>query len=196
MQLKAEKIQLTLLGTSLDSSLGDLTGFAVGLFNRLDHTNSDGLSHVTDGKSTKGRVVGEGFNTEGLGRHHLDKGGVTGLDDLHWRRHHQYITPRKRRYTTRLTFGSTFDGFTSSTIDLFLEGVKLASNVGSVTIKHRCVTGTNLSRVVEDDDLGDEGSGFFGRIVLGVTANVTTTDILDGDVLNASGERGRNHVKA
>lgn len=39
--------------------------------NLLDDTDSDGLSHVTDGESTKRRVVGEGLNAKRLGGYHL-----------------------------------------------------------------------------------------------------------------------------
>jgi len=56
--------------------------------------------------------------------------------------------------------------------------------VGSVTIQDWGVTSTDLTRVVEDDNLGVEGLSSLGRIVLGVTSNVTTTDFLDGDVLD------------
>jgi len=38
--------------------------------------------------------------------------------------------------------------------------------------------------VVHDDDLSGERLGFLGWIVLGITTDVTTTDILDGDVLD------------
>jgi hypothetical protein len=34
------------------------------------------LSHVTDGESTKRRVVGEGLNAKRLGGNHLDDSGV------------------------------------------------------------------------------------------------------------------------
>jgi len=54
--------------------------------------------------------------------------------------------------------------------------------VGSVTIEDGGVTGTNLSGVVEDDDLGVERSSLLSRVVLGVGGDVSTTDILDGDV--------------
>jgi hypothetical protein len=53
-----------------------------------------------------------------------------------------------------------------------------------VTIQDWGVTSTDLTRVVEDDNLGVEGLSSLGRIVLGVTSNVTTTDFLDGDVLD------------
>jgi hypothetical protein len=42
----------------------------------------------------------------------------------------------------------------------------------------------SLTRVVEDDNLGVEGSGLLGGVVLRVGADVTTTDVLDGDVLD------------
>jgi hypothetical protein len=60
--------------------------------------------------------------------------------------------------------------------------------VGSVAIQDWCVSSTDLTRVVKDDDLGDEGSGLLGGVVLGVTADVTTSDVLDGDVLDAGDE--------
>jgi len=38
--------------------------------------------------------------------------------------------------------------------------------------------------VLHDDNLGSEVAGLCGRIVLGITANVATADVLDGDVLH------------
>jgi hypothetical protein len=52
-----------------------------------------------------------------------------------------------------------------------------------VTIQDWCVTSRDLTRVVQDNDLGSERTSFLGGIVLGVRADVTTTDILDRDVL-------------
>lgn len=46
------------------------------------------------------------------------------------------------------------------------------------------ITVSNLTRVVHQDDLGVEGLGTLGGVVLGVTSNVTTTNLLDGDVLD------------
>jgi hypothetical protein len=97
-----------------------------------------------------------------LGRNELNNGGITRLDEL----------------------GGGFECFTCSAIDLLDEFGELASNVGSMAIKHGCVTGTDLTRVVEDDDLSVEGSSLLGGVVLGVGGDVTTTDILDGDVLD------------
>lgn len=120
------------------------------------------LSHVTDGETSQGWVIGESLNTHWLGGNHLNDGGITRLDEL----------------------GGVFDGFTGTTIDLLQKLSELAGNVGGVAVEHWCVTGTNLARVVQNNDLCVEGFGTLGRVVLGVTSNVTTTDLFDGDVLD------------
>ena len=80
---------------------------------------------------------------------------------------------------TRLDkFGRVFNGFTRTTIDLLDELGKFAGDVGGVTVENRGVTGTNLTRVVEDDDLCVERGRLLGGIVLGVGGHVPTTDIL------------------
>merc|ERR1712226_42894 len=56
--------------------------------------------------------------------------------------------------------------------------------MGGVAIEHRGVTGRDLVRVVEDNDLSLEVVGDLRGILLGVTTNVTTLDVLDGDRLN------------
>jgi len=53
-----------------------------------------------------------------------------------------------------------------------------------VAIQHGRVSGGDLSRVVHDDDLGVEGAGLLGWVVLGVGADGATADVLDGDVLH------------
>jgi hypothetical protein len=60
--------------------------------------------------------------------------------------------------------------------------------VGSVAVEDWGVTGTDLTRVVKDDDLGVEGVGSLGGVVLGVTSNVTTTDFLDRHVLDVKAD--------
>src|SRR5690606_19036980 len=107
-------------------------------------------------------VLGEGLNAHGLGGNHLDDGGITRLDELR----------------------VVLDRLTGTTVDLLEELGELAGNMGGVAIEDRGVTSTNLARVVEDDDLGLERSGTHGGVVLGVTADVATADILDGDVLH------------
>lgn len=119
---------------SLLGSLGDLATGLVRLGDGLDNTDSDGLSHVSDGESTKWWVVSESLNTHWLGWNHLDDGGITRLDEL-W---------------------TSFDGLTSSSIDLLKELRELAGNVSSVAIQDWSVASTDLTWVVKDDDLGVE----------------------------------------
>jgi len=156
-----------LLLASLDSGLGNLTGTRlVGLSDGLDDTDSDGLSHVTDGETTERRVVSEGLNAHGLGGNHLDDGSVTRLDEL----------------------GGVLHRLAGTSVNLLEELGELAGNVGSVAIEDGCVTSTDLTRVVQDDNLGVEGVTTLGGVVLGVTGNVTTTDLLDGDVLDVEAD--------
>lgn len=156
---------LLLLGGLL-SGLGDLASGLLGLVDGLDDADSDGLPHVTDSETTERRVLVVRLNTHGLGGDELDDGGVARLDEL----------------------GGVLEGLTGTTIDLLDELSELASNVSSVAIEDGCVTGTDLTGVVEDDDLGVEGSGLLGGVVLGVGGDVATTDILDGDVLDVEAD--------
>ena len=54
----------------------------LGFLDGLDDTDSDGLSHISDGESSKWWVLGEGLDAHGLGGGHEDDGGITGLDLL------------------------------------------------------------------------------------------------------------------
>jgi len=153
------------LSTSLGSSLGDLGGF-VNLLDRLDDTDSDGLSHITDGETTKRSVVSECLNTHRLRWLHGNDSSITRLDD-------QF-----------LVISLLFKSLTSTTINLLLDGLELASNVCGVAIKNWSVTIRNLTRVVENDDLSIESLSGLWWIILGVTSDVTTTNFLDGNVLD------------
>jgi len=150
----------------LGGLLGGLSDLAsarlVGLDDRLDDTDGDGLPHVTDGETAKRRVLSESLNTHRLGRNHLDDGSVTRLDELR----------------------AGLDGLAGTAVDLLEELRELASNVGSVAVENGRVTGTNLTGVVEDDDLSVEAVAALRGVVLGVTGDVATTDLLDGDVLD------------
>jgi hypothetical protein len=150
------------LATSLGSGLGDLATGGSGLINLLDDTDGNGLTHVTDGETAERGILSESLNAHGLGGNHLDDSGITGLDELR----------------------VVLNGLTSTAIDLLEELSELAGNVGGVAIEDGSVTSTDLAGVVEDDDLGLEGSGSLGGVVLGVTGNVATTDLLNGDVLD------------
>ena len=97
-----------------------------------------------------------------LGWGHLDNSGITGLDLL-W---------------------EVFHLLTRTSVNLFEQFSEFAGDVSSVAIQDWGVTVSDFTRVVQDDNLGVEGLGFLGWIVLGVRGNVTTSDILDRDVLD------------
>jgi hypothetical protein len=59
---------------SLLSGLGDLAGLTVGLLDGLDDSDGNGLPHVSDGESSKGRVLVVRLDTHGLGGNKLDDG--------------------------------------------------------------------------------------------------------------------------
>lgn len=120
------------------------------------------MTHVTDGETTQGRVVSESLHAHGLGGNHLDDGGITGLDEL----------------------GRVLNRLTSSSVDLLKKLGELAGDVGSMAIEDGSVTSTDLTRVVENDDLGGEVIAASRGVVLGVTGDVSSSDFLDGDVLH------------
>jgi len=99
-------------------------------------------------------------NTHGLARNKFDDASIARLDRLR----------------------GFFKSLTSSTIDLLNKLREFTSDVSSMTIKHRGIAGTNLTRVIEDNNLGIERSSLLSGVVLGVRCNVTTTDILDRHV--------------
>jgi len=159
-----------LLLSSLDSSLACSSGTSLGTLtgsgglgdDGLDDTDSNGLSHVTDGETTKRGVGSEGLNAHGLRGGELDDGGITVLDVL----------------------GGSLELSSSTTVDLGQELRELAGNVGGVAVEHWSVSSVDLSGVVQDDDLSVEGLSLLRGVVLGITSDHTTTDILDGQVLN------------
>ena len=56
--------------------------------------------------------------------------------------------------------------------------------MSGVTIKDGAVAIRDLSRVVEDNDLGGEVRHTGGGLVLGVGGDISSLDVLDGDVLD------------
>jgi len=149
-----------LLG-SLDSGLGNLTSL-VCLDDGLNNTNSNSLSHITDGETTKRRIFGESLNTHWLRWNHLNNSGITGLDE----------------------FRRSFNRLAGTTINLLKELGKFASNMGGMAIKDRSVTSTNLTRVVKNNNLSIERFSTLWWIVLGITSNIATTNFLYGNVLD------------
>ena len=128
----------------------------------LDDTDGNGLFHVTNGESAEGRVRGEGLNAHGLLGDHADEGGITGLDEL----------------------GLLFDDLTSSSVDLGLDVVEFASDVRGVAIEDWGVSVLDLAGVVKNDNLSEEVLSILGRVVLGVGGDETSSEILDGEILN------------
>jgi len=151
---------------SLLGGLGDFATSLVGLDDALDDTDGNGLPHVTDGETTKRRIIGESLNAHRLGWNHLDDGGVTRLDEL----------------------GVLLDRLASTAINLLEQLGELAGNVGGVAVEHGSVASADLAGVVENDDLGVEGVGSLGRVILGVTGDVATTDLLHRDVLDVEAD--------
>ena len=60
--------------------------------------------------------------------------------------------------------------------------------MGGVAVEDGCVSGTDLTGVVQDDDLGVERSGLLGGVVLGVGTDVSSPDVLDGNVLDVESD--------
>lgn len=129
----------------------------LGLVDGLDDTDSDGLTHVTDGEAAQRWVLVVGLNAHWLARDELDNACVAGLDKL----------------------GRRLHDLAGTTIDLLDKLGELAGDVGSVAIEHWCIASTNLTRVVQNDDLSVEGRSLLGGVVLGVGGDVATTNVLD-----------------
>ena len=154
-----KKKSLLLLGL-----LGSLGGLADNILTGglLDDTDSDGLSHVSNGETTERGVVGEDLDDEGLLGDKLDHSGVTGLDAR----------------------GLVFSRLTSSLVDLGADLLELAGNMGSVAIEDGCVSVLDLTGVVKDDNLGNEHFGVLAGVILGVGADEASLNVLDGQVLD------------
>lgn len=130
------------------------------LLHRLDDTDSNGLPHVTDCETTKWWILRVRLHTHWLAGDKLDDTSITRLDKL----------------------GGLLDSFACSTVNLLDKLREFTSNVGGMAIKDRSVSSTNLTRVVEDDNLSIEGRSLFGRVILGVRSDIAAADILDRHV--------------
>merc|ERR1712047_21742 len=108
------------------------------------------------------REVGEGLNAHGLRGDELHNSGITGLDG----------------------FGVGLGGLTGTPVNLLLDLLELASDVSSVAIQYGTVSVADLSRMVQDNDLGGEVLSGTSGVVLGVGGDVSSLDVLDGYVLD------------
>ena len=132
----------------------------VSLLHGLDDADGNRLPHVTDGETTKRRVLVVRLHAHGLAGDKLGNASIARLDEL----------------------GGGLDRLTRPAVDLLDELGELASKVGGVAVKYGRVTSTDLTRVVEDDDLRGERRGLLGGVVLGVGSDVATTNVLNRDV--------------
>merc|ERR1711976_596623 len=155
-----------LLLVGLHGGLGNLSTGTIALLDGLDDSDGNGLSHISDGESSKWGVVGEWLDAHWLGWQHLDDGGVTRLD-LGW---------------------VVLNLLTRSSIDLLDHLVESASDVRGVAIENWGVTLLDFTWVVQDDDLSVEALALGGWVVLAVGAHITSSDVLDGDVLDVEAD--------
>jgi len=124
------------------------------------------LLHISDGETTEWWVFSEGFNAHWLGWGDDDQSGITSLD-VSW----------------------VFFGFLAGTsVHLGLDFGELAGNVGGVAIEDWGVASADLTWMVHDDDLGGEGVAFSSWVVLGVGCDVTSSDILDGEIFDVEAD--------
>lgn len=132
----------------------------------LDDTDGDGLSHITNGETSKRGVLCEGLNAHGLLGNKLDHGGISRLDGL----------------------GQSLEFLSGTSVDLGGDLGKLAGNVSSVAVENWGVTIVDLSGVVEDDNLSDEELSSKRGVGLGVSSDVTSSDVLNRDVLDVESD--------
>ena len=115
----------------LGSRLCDLAcGF--NLFSGLDDSDGNGLLHVTDSKTSQWWVIGKGFHAHGFGWNHVDHSSISRFDK----------------------FGVVFQFFARTTVTFLFDFLELAGNVSGVAIQHRRISVLDLSRVVQNNDLG------------------------------------------
>jgi hypothetical protein len=118
---------LVLLGLSV-------TDFSIELplFGGNDNTDCNGLVHVSNGESTKGRKFFEGFDAHGLGWLQGNDTTVTGLKK----------------------FWVFFDDLIRSSVDLALDVSEFTGDVGLAAINDWSVTIADLTRVLKNNNLG------------------------------------------
>merc|ERR1712166_1344129 len=104
----------------------------------------------------------EKTSNHGLLGDELNHSGIAGFDEL----------------------GLLLHDLTGSLVDLGADLVELAGNVGGVAIEDGCVSVSDLTGVVKNDDLSKEHGGVACGVVLGVGSDVTTLNIGDGESFN------------
>ena len=169
---KKERVVIKLLRNKIDRGavysflsllvLATLAGTGFLLDDFLDNTDGDGLFHVSNGESTEWWVLVEGFNAHGFLWDHSNESSITRLDEL----------------------GFSFNNLTGSSVDLGFDFIELASDVSGVAIENWGVSLLDLTWMVQDDDLSEEVSSILSGVILGVGGDETSSEILDGQVLD------------
>lgn len=165
-------------------------------------TYSNGLAHVADGEASQGGVVREGFDapTDIISGGRENEGAMlspkpSGIAAILGRRYgrNTYIgllgtsltieasplfrllglsstdLPVRR---SRLVSANTVNVKVGYHTNLRKELGELASDMGGVAVEDGGIAGADLAGVIQDNDLGGEGLGAFGRIVLGVSGDI------------------------
>ena len=112
-------------------SLRHLTLASLALLHVLDDADGNRLPHVTHGEATEWGVLGELLDAHRLLWDHLDHRGVAGLHAL----------------------GVGLEHLSATAIDLLLQLLELARNVGRVAVEDGCVSSLDRAWVVQDDHL-------------------------------------------
>jgi len=120
------------------------------------------LSHITYGEASKWWVFSECLNAHWASWLKSYDSGISGFDE-DW---------------------VLFKNLSRTFVDLLLDLLEFACNMCSVAIEYWGVLVADLTWMVEDNDLSCEGFGFLGWVFFAVGSNMSTTDILDGDVLD------------
>jgi hypothetical protein len=120
------------------------------------------LFHVSDGKSSEGRIFRENFNAHGFSGNHINQTGLTSLDE----------------------FWEFFNNFTSSSVNGRKDFFEFDGNVACVAVQDRAITTLDLTRVIEDNDLCCEIGNFRCWIIFSIRAYISSSDILNRYVFN------------
>lgn len=132
----------------------------------LNDSDGNGLFHISNGKSSEWGILSETFTAKWLGRFHDNKSWVSVFDE----------------------FGFLLGRFTSSSVDFSLNFLEFAGNVGSVAVQNWGVSILNLSRVIHNNDLSKESFNLSWGIILRVSCNISSLDILNWETFNVESD--------
>ena len=146
-------------------SLGNLASL-LSLLNALNDTNSNRLSHIPNSESSKRRIISKSLNTHWLGRNHLDNSSISRFNK----------------------FRSIFNFLARSSINLFEKFSEFTSDMSGMTIENGSISSTNLTRMIQNNDLSIERFTSLGWIILGISTDVPSANFLDRDVFNVESD--------